>query len=92
VELVMISPQTIRNEHGQTSLEYLLLLMFTFISAYIMITGPLAKATQVILAGIHDALGNVIQNGEMRPGSVAQPGEAGHPGDPKRLRAVHLGG
>lgn len=82
----------LRNNRGQTSLEYLMLLSVTFIAAYIMITGPIATFTQGTLVNIRSVLGSVIQNGEMDPGNIKGPGEAGHPSDPKRLRAVHLGG
>ena len=77
---------------GQTSLEYLLLLSVTFIASYIMITGPLASFTKTMLLQVRATLGNVVRNGEMKEGEVAQPGEPGHPSDPKHLRPVHLGG
>lgn len=82
----------VTNQRGQTSLEYLLLLSVAFITSYIMITGPLATFTQLTLVTIRSALGNVIRNGEMKPGTVAEPGEDGHPSNPARLKPLHLGG
>lgn len=84
--------QIVANNRGQTSVEYLLLLGATFIATYIMITGPLSNFTQITILQIRSALGNVVRNGEMKPGEVAQPGDPGHPSDPKRLRPVHFGG
>jgi hypothetical protein len=82
--------QKLGNERGQTTLEYMLLLATTFIVSYLVITGPMSQFTQLMLATIRSALINVVQNGELTPGTVLQPGQAGHPGDPVRAKALHL--
>jgi len=78
------------DQQGQTSLEYLMLLSVAFIAAYIMVTGPLATFTRLTLATIRSGIQNTVRNGEWKDGDVIGPGEAGHPGDPSRFKAVHL--
>lgn len=78
------------NQSGQTTLEYMLLLATTFIVSYLVMTGPMSQFAQLMLATIRSALINVVQNGELTPGTVLQPGQAGHPGDPVRTKALHL--
>jgi hypothetical protein len=78
------------NERGQTTLEYMLLLATTFIVSYLVITGPMGTFTRLMLATIRSALINVVQNAELTPGTVLQPGQSGHPGNPIRTKALHL--
>ncbi|MBY0370289.1 hypothetical protein K2X33_06350 [bacterium] len=78
------------NERGQTVLEYLLLLSAAFITTYIVMTGPMGNFTRLMLATIRSSITNVVQNGELTPGQVLAPGQAGHPGDPARAKALHL--
>lgn len=80
----------LKNRKGQTSLEYLMLLSVAFISAYIIITGPLATFTKLTLFRIRGGIQNTVRNGEWREGEVQAPGEKGHPGDPDRLKPVHF--
>ncbi len=78
------------NERGQTMVEYLMLLGAAFITTYIVMIGPMADFTKLMLATIRSAIGNVVQNGELTPGEVLQPGQSGHPGDPARAKPLHL--
>ena len=75
---------------GQTTIEYMMLLGAAFITSYLIVTGPMASFTRQMLGTIRSALVNVIQNGELQPGEVLQPGQGGHPGDPARAKALHL--
>jgi hypothetical protein len=77
------------NRKGQTTVEYLMLLGATFITAYIMITGPFATFTSGMVAQIKTVTGNIVRNGEMS-GKGVEPGSAGHPAQPNRFKAVHL--
>ena len=78
------------DESGQTTVEYLLLLAMTFITAYLMVTGPVSRFTQLMLFTIRASLANVVQNGELNPGQVYAPGQPGHPSSPTRFKALHL--
>jgi hypothetical protein len=66
-----------------------MLLSVAFISAYLVVTGPLATFTRLTIFTIRSGIQNTVRNGEWRDGEVVGPGEAGHPGDPARLRPVH---
>jgi len=77
-------------EKGQTMLEWLLLMAMVFITGYLLITGPVARFTKFLLLDLRSRVRNVIQNAEMTPGELSGPGEAGHPMDPARLKALHL--
>jgi len=77
-------------EDGQVVVEYLMLLAMTFITAYLLATGPIARFTKLMLADIKSAIGNVVQNGELTPGTIFQPGEPGHPADGQHFKALHL--
>lgn len=80
----------IRDEEGQTVVEYLLLLAMAFITAYILMTiGPLPRFTTQMLADIRTRLGNVVRNGQMESQGT-EPGTSGHPSDPRRFKALHL--
>ncbi len=84
--------RVLKNNRGQTSIEYLMLMAVTFVAAYIMITRPLAGFVSGMITEIRVGILNVIQHGEWAPGQIITPGQPGHPGDPKRLRPVHLSG
>ena len=77
------------NNKGQTSVEYLLLTAVAFMVAYIIATGPLANFTKELLSDIHDGLGNVVEHAEWTRDNI-EPGKGKHPGNPERLRPVHL--
>ncbi len=79
-----------RNRKGQTTVEYLLLLAATFVTSYFVVTGPMSTFTRQLLGTIRSALVNVVQNGELTPGEVLNPGQSGHPGDPARAKPVHF--
>ena len=80
----------LKNNRGQTSLEYLMLLAVAFVASYIVITGPLATFTRLTIFRIRGGIQNTVRNGEWREGEVQAPGEKGHPGDPDRLKPVHF--
>ena len=91
MELVLKTSQALlRDEGGQTTVEYLLLIAMSFLTAYFLVTGPVSKFTQLMLSTIRSSLANVVQNGEIASGQVFQPGQAGHPSDRKRFRPLHL--
>jgi len=78
------------NERGQTMIEWLMLMALAFISAYLVITGPMATFTRQMLFTVRVGITNVVQNGDFKLGAPAQPGESGHPSDPSRGKALHL--
>ncbi len=80
----------LKNTRGQTSLEYLMLMTVAFVATYVIVTGPLATQARYILVTIRSGIQNTVRNGEWKEGDVVGPGEAGHPGDPDRLRPVHF--
>lgn len=80
----------LQSQRGQTTIEYLLLMAVTFVVAYTMITaGPLPRFASGMLSDIRARLGNVVRNAEM-DNKGAEPGTAGHPSNPERLRPLHL--
>ena len=78
-------------ERGQTSIEYILLLLLTFMTGYLLITGPIATFTNLTIVTIRAALGNVILAGELTPasGQLIQPNDPLNPANPARLQPVH---
>lgn len=70
-------------------MEYLLLMAVAFITAYIMITGPVSSFTIGMIQTLSAAMGNIVQNGDLKTGQVVPPGQSGHPSDPSRLKRVH---
>jgi Flp pilus assembly pilin Flp len=75
---------------GQTMVEYILLMAMVAITTYLMVKGPVARFTQLAFLGtIRGGIGNVIRNGEMKSGQIVDTGQAGHPGDPARAKALH---
>lgn len=78
------------SERGQTTLEYLMLLGMSAITAYILVQGPISIFTDQMLGRIRGALGNVVQNADLKSGPVVGPGQSGHPGDQARLKPLHL--
>ena len=80
-----------RNERGQTALEYLLLMATAFVTAYFLVTVPLAAFTLSVIDNIRQGIKNTVRNGEWKTGEQELvPGEAGHPGDENHFQAVHL--
>jgi len=75
---------------GQTSLEYILLLTVAFITAYIVVTGPLLRPTQYVLATIRSGIQNTVRNGEWKDGEITPTGDNGHPIDARRFEGLHL--
>lgn len=78
-----------KNNRGQTSIEYLLLLAVAFLTSYIIVTGPAAGLTTDMLTFIRSGLGNVVKHGEWTTDTI-EPAKGKHPGNPQRLKAVHL--
>ncbi len=77
------------SERGQTSLEYLMLLAMTFIVAYIMVRGPVARFTQGIFETLFTGIQNVVENAEWSA-DKPQFNQSGHPSDQRRLKPLHL--
>ncbi|MBI1859301.1 MAG: hypothetical protein HYR96_00070 [Deltaproteobacteria bacterium] len=77
------------NNKGQTSIEYLLLTATAFMVSYLIITGPLSSFTKTLLSDIRNGLGNVVEHAEWTTDSI-EPGKGKHPGNPARLKPVHL--
>lgn len=84
-----INSEICRDERGQTTVEYLLLLCACFVTAYLMITGPFATFTTGMITQMRNVTSNVIQNGEIS-GQGLQPGTPGYPGNPERFKTLHL--
>lgn len=79
----------LRNNRGQTSVEYLLLLAACFITAFLLIKGPVAVFTRDVLSGITGGLQNIVTNGEFT-GDTFEFAKRGHPASPARLKPLHL--
>lgn len=77
------------DKRGQTFLEYLLLMAAAFLTSYLVITGPLSTFTRTLLTDIRNGLSNVVEHAEWTSESI-EPGKGKHPGNPERLKAVHL--
>jgi uncharacterized protein (UPF0333 family) len=78
------------NRRGQTSVEYLFLLSLVFITAYIILTGPLSRFTNSTFNNIESVLQNMVASGELDTGNVQVNGGTGTPMDQRRFRPVHL--
>lgn len=83
----MVSP--LKNNRGQTSLEYLLLLGATFVAAYIMVQGPVARFTTELFSNITSGIQNLITNAEWTSETLEY-GQTGHPSHKDRLKPLHL--
>lgn len=79
-----------KGQSGQTALEYLLLLSAAFITAYIMITGPVANFTGGMLQEIRNNIVNIVRNGENDGNQELNFGDNGHPGDQARFEPLHM--
>lgn len=73
----------LKNNKGQAAIEWLLLLATTFITAYVIITGPFADFTAKFLGRIKAFTNNIVMNGE-------SDAKAPPPLAPKRFKPVHL--
>lgn len=80
---------TLGNRKGQTSIEWLLLLLMAFITAYVMIQGPVASFTKDLLTNVMSGIQNLITNAEWT-GDELQTGTGKHPSAPGRLKPMHL--
>ena len=80
----------VTNARGQTSIEYLLILVVAFATTYLVVTGPLSVPTRYVFATIRSGLQNAVRNGEWGKGAVTATNAAGHPSDPRRFEALHL--
>ena len=78
-----------QNRKGQTSVEYLLLMATAFLSAYLIITGPMSSFTRQLLAHIRSGISNAITHAEWSERTIV-PAKDMHPGNPQRTRPVHL--
>lgn len=76
-------------ERGQTSVEYLLLLAMTFITAYIVVRGPVSFFTAGIFRNLTFGLQNMVTNAEWSPNATTF-NQTGDPSSQARLKALHL--
>jgi len=77
-------------QRGQTTIEYLMLIAAATVTALIIVNGPLATYTGKMLSDIRGSLGNLVRNGELSAGAPLEAGQAGHPSDGARMKALHL--
>lgn len=78
-----------RKDTGQTSVEYLLLMATAFLVSYLIITGPMANFTKQMLTDIREGIGNAVTHAEWTKDRFER-GKDKHPGNPKRVRPIHL--
>lgn len=81
--------KVLRNKRGQTMVEYLLLLGTAFITAYLVVTGPLADFSVNMLIHIQGSLGNTTNYGEWQVDPIKE-GSSKHPASAERLNPLHL--
>jgi hypothetical protein len=81
--------QRLHHRSGQTSLEYLMLLSLAFITAYIVIRGPMSIFTRRLLGNIFSGIQNLVTNAEWTTDDL-QPFQGSHPSSQKRLKPLHL--
>jgi hypothetical protein len=77
------------NRRGQTSVEYLMLMAMAFITAYIIVTGPLATFTKGLFANLQEGIQNVITNAEWSPQEMPV-GSKAHPTSKEHFKPMHL--
>lgn len=78
-----------KDQRGQTTVEWLMLMGAAFITSYLVLTGPLSSFTNDMLINIRQVTGNIVRNGELTNEGRTQ-GSRGHPSDKTRLRPLHL--
>ncbi|NBW98823.1 hypothetical protein EBR03_04555 [bacterium] len=77
----------IKNQKGQTVVEYLLLTLAAAVTA-LFVLPRFGTFTVQTLNDIRERLGSVAKDGELSS-SEKQPGQRGHPGDPDRFKPLH---
>ena len=80
---------SLNNRRGQTSVEYLLLMSMAFITAYIIVTKPLASFTRGLFANLQEGIQNLITNAEWSPQEI-KVGTKEHPTSKQHFKAMHL--
>ena len=73
----------LKNRRGQTMVEWLMLIVASFTTAYFIITSPFAEFTTNFLSKISKYTQNIVLKGESEP-------KAANPSDQKRFKPVHL--
>ncbi len=81
-------PRTYHARAGQTTVEYLLLMAVAASVAYLVLTGPFATFTQLVITSISGALGNAVQYAEVTTQTVSTTATQ-YPGNPARFRPLH---
>jgi uncharacterized protein (UPF0333 family) len=84
-----INISSLKNQKGQTTVEYLLLLVVVFVTAYILITGPFATFTRQLIFNVARSVQNVVQSAEFTTEPIVV-GNPKHPSSPKRFKPLHL--
>jgi len=78
----------IKNEKGQTVVEYLLLTGAAALTA-LFILPKFGEFTVSTINEIRDRLGSVVRNGELSQ-DTKEPGQKGHPGNEDRFKPLHF--
>ncbi|MCB0406421.1 MAG: hypothetical protein KDD51_16685 [Bdellovibrionales bacterium] len=78
-----------RNNRGQTAVEYLLLLAVAFITTFIMMSGPIGNYVGNFITAMQTNMQNFIKNSEWGPDEVDL-NDPEHPSSPQRLRPLHF--
>lgn len=73
----------LKNQKGQTTVEWLMLLAASFTTGYFIITGPFADYTTELIKNIRDFTENIVLTGETSDKALP-------PSAPKRFKPVHL--
>lgn len=85
----MVRP--LANKRGQTVVEYLLLLAVTFITTFLMMSGPIGNYVNSFITAMQTNMQNFIKNSEWGPDEV-EIGNPEHPSSPSRLKPLHIQG
>lgn len=78
----------LKNEKGQTVVEYLLLTLAAAATA-LFILPEFGRFTVETIEDIRSRLGSVAKDGELSK-SEKLPGQRGHPSNPERFKALHF--
>jgi hypothetical protein len=78
----------LKNEKGQTVVEFLLLTLAAAATAFFILP-EFGTFTVKTIEDIRSKLGSVAKDGELSE-TEKQPGQRGHPSNPERFKALHF--
>ena len=81
--------EVLKTSRGQTSLEYLMLLVLVFVTSYFMVTGPMADFTQRTILDIRSGIQSTVRNAQWKS-AEQEPGTPSHPSNRNRFRPIHF--